>query len=388
MDFKDYLVVFCLLCSLASWAQTPELDAAYAAVKQGDLAQAKTAIDAAAASESLSQYAKTWYLKGFVYKELFQQPGTQAAYRETAIAALQQCLQIKVDNPVRKSCSELRNYLLITYFNEGIDLFNAEDFAAAINSFARFMEGQRYEAAGKPYLDALYYSGLANELSGHAPEAIRLYERALSYQYTDPALYSQLAYLYEQSNDLANSVRVIDEGMERFGRDQNMQITAINILVGFNKYLAAEPIIEAYLAQHPNDVEVLLVAGTVYQKISDLHPGKKSYAYQKVKDIYTKVLAAQPNNFNANYNMGIVIFNKAVDLINLQDYDTNLMDLETIMETCSGLFAEALPYVEKANNLQPNNENLLKALAGIYHNLGDMENLVLVEEQLLARGER
>jgi len=376
-----------LLASLAARAQHPQLDAAYDAVKQGDLTLAQQEIDAAATNEATMNLAKTWYLKGFIYKELYQQPDGNPTYRDTALEALQKCTQYNNDNPLIKSCTELAGYLYVTYFNQGIDLFNTEQYTEAIAHFSKFMAGQPYEAVGKPYLDALYYSGLANEYTGNNAEAIRLYERALSYRYEEPNLYSQLAYLYEHANDLANSVRVIDEGMERFAQDQNMQITAINVLVGFNKYLAVEPILEAYLAQYPNDTEVLLVAGTVYQKISDMHPGKKNYAYQKCKDIYTKVLAADPNNFNANYNMGIVIFNKAVDIINRQDYDTNLMDLESIMETCSSLFAEALPYVEKANNLQPNNENLLKALAGIYHNLGDMENLGLVEEALLARGQ-
>ena len=81
----------------------------------------------------------------------------------------------------------------------------------------------------------------------------------------------------------------------------------------------------------------------------------------------------QPDSFAANYNLGITLYNRAVDLVKEQDYDLDIVRLYEILEKVSGLFREAKPYVEKAYRLAPGNLNAMRALEGIYYNLNEKE---------------
>jgi tetratricopeptide (TPR) repeat protein len=86
------------------------------------------------------------------------------------------------------------------------------------------------------------------------------------------------------------------------------------------------------------------------------------------------VLAQDPDNPVANYNMAITLYNKAVDLIEpTQNYDLDIMAFHAKLETITRLFQEALPYAEKASRLAPTNRNALKALQGIYYFLNEKE---------------
>lgn len=90
------------------------------------------------------------------------------------------------------------------------------------------------------------------------------------------------------------------------------------------------------------------------------------------KDYLGKALAVDPNNYDANYNMGVYVFNeavemkRAVDKMDMADY--NKTGKEADGKVC-GKFKQALPYFEKAKSIKDepeltenltNTQNILK----------------------------
>ena len=359
------------------------LDEAQQQLASKDYAAARSSIEKAKADASLTNLPRTHYLRGFIYKEIF----TNAAdiyptARQIAIESFGACAAITEDNQYREDCVNLKQFMLTTYFNEGVAAFNESNYEKAEKNFSIYIENQLPAAAPQVYANALFYGGLAAEFRGFKDRAIKYYEQAMSFDLQEPSLYSQLAYLYESARDQANAIRVLDAGGDRFPQDTDLMVARINIYLSFEKYLAAEPIAEQYLAAYPDDREVLLVAGTIYQHNAGNKPGEKDRYYQKCSDVYQRVLKSEPDNYMANYNLGILLFNRAVDLIKMQEYDITVKNLDEVMAESSRLFKEALPFIEQANKLKPDNRNALFALAGIYYNMDDHARLAEIERKL------
>lgn len=359
------------------------LDDAYASLKSSDFTQARKLIEQAREDQSLAAEPRTWFLSGFIYKGMYEQAADiYPESREVAIASFASCVGMSDDNPFREDCMNMHDFMLTTYFNDGVNAFNQQDFETANDFFSTYIDKQIPQKGGETYGNALFYGGLSAEYTGHNEQAINRYEQALSFNLQEPSLYAQLAYLYEGARDQANAVRVLDAGADRFPEDPDLMIARVNIFLSFEKYLAAEPVVEEYLQLFPDDKEVLLVAGTVYQHNMVQSPGSKEIYIEKSRKVYSQVLTGDPENYLANYNLGILLFNQAVDLIKLQEYDITLMSLDEVMSKSNALFQEALPYVEKANMMKPNNKNALFALAGIYYSMNDTDRLGEIERKL------
>ena len=100
------------------------------------------------------------------------------------------------------------------------------------------------------------------------------------------------------------------------------------------------------------------------------------------KGAYNRVLTVDPDNVSANYNMGILYYNQAVYLIKVTDFDIDLTTMDGLQENQIKLFKQSLPLIEKAYQLDPQKEEAVQALSGIYFGLNDYQKSQLFMEKL------
>lgn len=82
---KKIVTLLLLLCgALGMDAQLDKLRGAFIAVQNGNLDSAKILIDAASKHPETMNEGQTWYLKGFIYKDIFKK--TPVAKREVSVA--------------------------------------------------------------------------------------------------------------------------------------------------------------------------------------------------------------------------------------------------------------------------------------------------------------
>ena len=116
-------------------------------------------------------------------------------------------------------------------------------------------------------------------------------------------------------------------------------------------------------------------AGNQQQKIAEL---TKQVEENRIasKDYYTKALAADPNNFDANFNLGAAYFNEAVqirkqlEMMDMKDYQTKGKEIEG--QVC-GKFKQALPYFEKAKSVKDSDQDLNDNLTNLQNILKQFE---------------
>jgi len=105
---------------------------------------------------------------------------------------------------------------------------------------------------------------------------------------------------------------------------------------------------------------------------------KKQFEEQRsqAKEYYDKVLAIEPNNYDANFNLGVFYFNEAVELkktvdqMSMADYQKNGKQIDG--QVC-GKFKQAEPYFLKAK--------AVKEEADLTENLNTLQNVLKQYEQ-------
>ncbi|MES2730116.1 MAG: hypothetical protein V4714_00135 [Bacteroidota bacterium] len=378
-----WVAIFLLLASIPAFSQVILIDKAYEFAKKKDFQKAREILDLASGNEPTAKDARTWYLKGYVYKELYKaDPEAGVVLRESALEFLQKSQQLDAKGMYRKDCQAAAHYLHLTYFNEAIQAYNRQKYNEALTGFRKYLQYSASQPPDDTYAEALYYAGYASGVVGKKADALRYYEQDLLLNYHNPLLYSDLSALYEEMGKDSLALQILTMGRQQFPKDTILRIAEINVLLSQSNFIKAEKLVEEYLALEANNLEVMMVAGTVYEKIAQSDSLAREKYFHKRKQVYQRALALHPNNFSANYNMGITIYNRAVDIIKSQRYDLDIVELYTLLEQVSGLFQEAKPFVEKAYNLSPQNMNAMRALEGIYYNLNEKDKSLQIRAKI------
>lgn len=362
--------------------QTILLEKAAEYLKKNNLKAAREAIELASKNDATKAEPRTWYLKGFVFKELYKQSPATTEDRETAVQALQKSLELDTKNIYSASANSALEYLYSTYYDEAIDLLNAKQFQKALAGLQKFIDFRAKTNPDGFYAEALYYAGSSSYSLGKNTEAIQYYEQSLQKGYKNPMLYDDLAQIYLSEHNSQKAVQVLEAGRKLYPNDPTLRISEINMYLQLKDYPKAERMIDEHLKANPKDTDAMMVAGTVYRAICETDTSKQEIYFEKQKTVYRKILAKEPDNFMANYNLGIAYYNRAVPLLNDKAPDLTITEFSKRLDYISALIIESKPYVEKAAQLSPQNVNSLKALSGIYHYLDEPEKFQQTQNKI------
>ena len=115
-------------------------------------------------------------------------------------------------------------------------------------------------------------------------------------------------------------------------------------------------------------------------------PAQRAAAFDNAIGAYTKSIRLNPEYFEGNYNLGALYVNKAASI---NDEATKLPLEETakfdkLKKEADSYLEKALPYLEKATELQPADINTLFTLKQIYSRTNKPDKVKSVQEKINA----
>ena len=192
-------------------------------------------------------------------------------------------------------------------------------------------------------------------------------------------MYNRLLYLDEQQNDAADKQKVLAQALAAYPNNKNFLLQDLNMSMsgGAGGQAALDKINKA-IAADPSNSNLYAVRGSIYdqQKKNDLAMAD-----------YKKSIELDPNNFDAQYNMGIYNFNQAATLytkaskLDIKVYQTKGKPLETEGKK---YFEASVPYFEKALALKPDDQGTLFALQKVYARLNRSADAKRMDDRLQA----
>ncbi len=137
------LLLAAFLVAQASYAQSEQLIEANRKYQAGDLAGARTLLDAVVKEPENARSPEAWVLRGFVYKDLFKaEPAGSTAdlLRDEALASLFTSTVVDTAREFYQSSTQAYDFLCKTLFNDAARALNEMNDARAIALYAKYKQ--------------------------------------------------------------------------------------------------------------------------------------------------------------------------------------------------------------------------------------------------------
>lgn len=379
---KLLVLTLALLISVASFAQKGSVTKADAYLTKKEFANAKAEIDVAITIEKNATKSKTWFVRGKIYQAIATDPdeavnAVDPDALNKAIDAYNKVKEMdKETSPTYQLADTNLDAMWGNFINDGGNIYGEGDFVNALTKFENALLVKPTDSI------TLLYAGVAAQQAEQPKKTLTYYYTMLENGDAGEDVMSTLIYLERSENkDNEKALEVTRKAKEMFPADSKFGQEEISLLIVMEKVDEALVKLDAAIAEDPSNVNLLLNQGVMYDNLGSvrLDEGKKEEAramYEKAKTSYLKVAELEPNNYIANFNIGVIYVNLAKEYydevrdMDLKSYDKYGPDK---IAKADKILKEGLPYMEKATTLEPNDLGGLKALQQMYTQLKMMD---------------
>lgn len=390
----------------AAFAQKKAVSQAEGLVKTGTTdasayTEARSLIQGAMTDAESKDDPKTWYVAGFIEDQQFsgertkqvlgQQPDEKTMYEAlgSILPYFKKAYELdqlpnekgKVKPKYTKNIKSTLSANHVYYINGGAYYFDQKDYAKAYDFFQQYLEisdmdmfkDTQTAARDSNFMTVQFYAAVAATQLHDSPKAIAALERAKSTDYRQNDVYQYLCYEYEQAKDSVNLEKTLKEGMEKFPQESYYLMSLINTYIYSNRSELAIEYLNTAIAKDPNNAQLYDVMGRVYENVKDM---------DKAEEYFMKAYNMDQNNVDVLSNLGRVYYNQGVNKLGEAN---NLSDSKQYQEESAkakALFEKALPYFEKAHQLDATNRECMIALRGIYYNLNMGDKFDAIEAEM------
>ncbi|MBR5574823.1 MAG: tetratricopeptide repeat protein [Paludibacteraceae bacterium] len=404
---KSIFLAALVLISAGCFAQKANVSKArgLADAETPDYAGARAAIAEALQNDETKDLANTWYIAGFIgYKEfetnnLKRQMGQNInidqwgaavyesvnywnkAYELALVPTYDKKGKAKYDTRTPKSIlPKMTEYFQFQpMIAAGFNAYEANDPSLAYDMFvahcnipdSKIMQDNPEELAkllrDSSYYTCLYYAGRFAYEAQRYEEAIATLRRMNSEHANANALRKEIIYaneyiyqIYIEQKDTVNAVEFIKGCIDLFPEEPWFMQNLINLYINSGQEEKAIEYLDIAIAREPNVGQYYNSKGSILARIGRFEDSFKAFE---------QAIAIEPNNALFLETLGFAY----VDLGNKLNDDAAYLDAKAYAKAkveIDAAFQKALPYFEKAYELEPDNYDFKRSLRSLYYRLG------------------
>ena len=404
---KSIFLAALVLISAGCFAQKANVSKArgLADAETPDYAGARAAIAEALQNDETKDLANTWYIAGFIgYKEfetnnLKRQMGQNInidqwgaavyesvnywnkAYELALVPTYDKKGKAKYDTRTPKSIlPKMTEYFQFQpMIAAGFNAYEANDPSLAYDMFvahcnipdSKIMQDNPEELAkllrDSSYYTCLYYAGRFAYEAERYEEAIATLRRMNSEHANANALRKEIIYaneyiyqIYIEQKDTVNAVEFIKGCIDLFPEEPWFMQNLINLYINSGQEEKAIEYLDIAIAREPNVGQYYNSKGSILARIGRFEDSFKAFE---------QAIAIEPNNALFLETLGFAY----VDLGNKLNDDAAYLDAKAYAKAkveIDAAFQKALPYFEKAYELEPDNYDFKRSLRSLYYRLG------------------
>lgn len=336
-------------------------------------------------AEKSIPWPKTWEVRGEIYQAIFasQDANIKALSDDPLTVALEsykKALELDEKNKFGKSIKIKLTLLTNDLTNQAVEAFQNEDYKKALASFEQILDVQSIDIIKADNPNAvdtviLFNTGLAAYNAEDYKKAVQYYGEAAKYGYNGARTYSLIANSYQQMGDTLGALESLQTGFEKYPEDNGVLTSLIQIYLDMDKTEDAMKYLTMAIEQDPKNATYYFAQGTLYEKLGD---------EENAIATYNKAIEVDATFFNAYYNLGALYYNKGVqqvEVANAVPANDNAKYQEELKKA-DVWFEKALPYMEKCNEINPDDIMTLESLKNLYYRMKEMDKYNAVLEKL------
>jgi len=409
MKSKYVLLASALLISVATFAQKDQIKAAEKALKAGNAQEAITILQGAEAASTAApdaEKAQFQFVKANAHLALATKNENTDANLSAAAKAYQEVLSIeKTSGKAKFSAQASTSIIDVKYklINAAIADSKAEKHAAGakklydaylldkkdtINLYyaaSTYVNAKEYETAYNAYdeLKKLNYSGkgtnfyAVNKINGEEqffPTAKERDQMVKLGTHEKPRtedipskrgeIYKNMALILVQNGKVAEAKKAVAEARAANPEDTSLILTEANLYLDTKDYDTYKKLITEVLAQSPNDADLVFNLGVISYNAKNLVDAEK---------YYKRAIEIKSDYVNAYLNLAILKLDADKKLFEeiqkLGNSEKDNKRYEVLKKQREAVFTSALPYLEKASELDGTNEEVKGTLLSVYRAL-------------------
>ena len=372
-----------LLLSTAAFAQKANVSKAKNkafATENPDYNGAKVLIEEALVNEQTKGLANTWFVAG----EVYEKSATNGRVEKDALKSYDYFLKAyeldqlpdakgKVKPKLVKKVADnmFKLYYSNQLLNYAISKFNNHEYKDAGLAFEKHMSipdlvfASEYKTPivkDSIFYQVAYYAASSAHLNGDTVLAVKMYEENKNKGYEENRINQLLAEIYKNQKDTAKFISTLEYGINHFPQEFYFLGSMINHYVYSGQTAQAINFLDEAIARDPNNVQYYVVKSGLYEELKDLDNSML---------MIDKAIELNASSADAWYNKGRLIFNKGVAMESeaISAKDMKVYDAKT--KEAKEIFKQAMPYFEKAIELDNKNEDYLRQLRQLYFRFQD-----------------
>lgn len=218
-----------------------------------------------------------------------------------------------------------------------------------------------------------YYAGVIAQTGKQYDLAEKHYKMCIEKNWQGDKPYNSLASLYAEQNMHDKELKILQEGFDKYPDSKSLLLSFINYYLRSGESEKALEKLQKGIKDNPENQSYFYAIGTLYDAMvldtTDKYTKEQKEEYEKLAiDNYKKAIELKDDYFDAIYNLGVLYYNKGVYVLKAaQDIPPSENDkYEAEKQKAIEFFKIALPYMEKAHEINPKDRNTLLSLSTIY----------------------
>jgi len=385
MMLKAFALVVAGTAATATFAQRDKISTAEMKLTNNDLdlIAAKDAIDAAAANP-LTQTSPYMYLvRGKVYQRIYGSVNEQVKNlsNDAAYISASAYLSFFLSKDKKKvfEVDEAKGTFLqsaVDCYNDHIRLLNEKQYGNAIRNLETVVALLPYDEQKVLETNNLTHTKLTYAMVAAAYDMKdtvlqeKFLRQLINLNYPDPMVYGNLADILFSQDKGEEGMQMINRGLEIKPGDAFLVRKKINYYISRKETEKLMTEISAVIAEDPENPDNSLfyyIRGNIFEQMKDV---------EKAIENYKKSIELNAESYDAHYNIGVIMINKANELY--KQVGVNGVTMKQIDVQMKQFYNEAKPHLEKAieneDYSDKDKRELYKSLKRIYDNLGDKVN--------------
>ena len=405
---KQIIFALALLVSTLSFSQKDELKDAEKAIKDGNYADAKTAINKAEpliGNADDKMKAKFYFVKGQAF---YANGSASNEDMDKAITSFDKVIEIEKKDGKEKYTSEvndMKQQMLNKFLTKANDALEKKNYSASSIGFEKAcrmspkdtlylyyaastaVNAQDYKASLQYYeeLRDMNFTGVEMEytavnketgeseafnnkslrdISVKAGTHISPKEQKSDSKYGE--IIKNIALIYMNDGENEKAIAAMKEAREANPDDLSLLLSEANIQLKMGNKEEFKKLMEVATSKDPNNAELQYNLGVIAAEAGDSDSARK---------YYEKAIALDPDYADAHNNMAVLILQSEQELIEkMNALGTSAADnkkYDQLKEQRTALYRDAIPYLETTLKIRPKNVEAAKTLMNIYSALGE-----------------
>jgi tetratricopeptide (TPR) repeat protein len=177
-------------------------------------------------------------------------------------------------------------------------------------------------------------------------------------------IFKNMALILVQNGKVAEAKKAVAEARAANPDDKSLVLTEANLYLDTKDYDTYKKLITEVLAQSPNDADLVFNLGVISYNAKNLVEAEK---------YYKRAIEIKPDYVNAYLNLAILKLDADKKLFEeiqkLGNSEKDNKRYEVLKKQREAVFTSALPYLEKASELDGTNEEVKGTLLSVYRAL-------------------